>query len=272
MAERLTNVIRAAIADIAEHGYDSTQRVQMWMERIKNSARASLAPETKMGEALRQSLGSIYRRLIDRGELFTKHPGVARFTLEKVKPKLRAELERRIMASADLIKLNRQAAIERTVQRFSGWASSIPPGGTKAIDKRDTNKEIRKAMYSLPFEERRVIVDQGHKFSASLNEIMAKDNSAIALIWHSHWREKNYNYREDHKERDLKVYALRGSWALQKGLMKPGPVGYYDEVTAVGQEVYCRCFAQYLYALRDLPADMLTAKGRAELQRVRVAA
>ena len=37
------------------------------------------------------------------------------------------------MASAKLIKLNRDAAIERTLQRFSGWSTSIPVGGTAEV-------------------------------------------------------------------------------------------------------------------------------------------
>jgi hypothetical protein len=44
---------------------------------------------------------------------------------------------------------------------------------------------------------------------------------------------------------------------------------YYDEITAVGEEIYCRCWADYLYNLRDLPPSMVTAAGKAELERVR---
>ena len=71
------------------------------------------------------------------------------------------------------------------------------------------------------------------------------------------------------KPRDGKVYLLRGCWAQDRGLVKPGAAGYYDAVTAVAVEPFCRCQAQYLYALRDLPEDMVTQKGRDELERVR---
>jgi hypothetical protein len=40
-------------------------------------------------------------------------------------------------------------------------------------------------------------------------------------------------------------------------------------VTGVGVEPNCRCYAQWLYSLRQLPADMLTDKGRTELKRAR---
>ena len=168
------------------------------------------------------------------------------------------------MCSSDL---NRQAMIDKTAQRFTGWASSIPPGGSEAVGTRETVGEIRKALGQLPFEERRVMIDQGHKLVGDINNIVAVAGGAIALTWHSHWRQAGYNYREDHKERDGHTYAIRGNWALDKGLMKRGPDGYSDEITSPGEEVLCRCSAQYLYNLRDLPDDMVTVAGRATIKR-----
>lgn len=265
----LYDVITAAIKDFAEHGFDREERLRYWLAQIRQAAVGSLVPEHLLQEALQRSLGVTYRKMVEQQGLLKYHKGVSRFTLAKVQPQLRAELDRRIMASANLIKLNREAAIEKTLQRFSGWASSIPTGGSDAVDKLETKTSIRKALKQLPFEERRVAVDQGHKFIASLNNIVATSNGALALTWHSHWRQPGYNYRKDHKERDGKVYAIRGNWAMERGLMKKGAAGYYDDITAVGEEVFCRCSAQYLYALRDLPADMLTQKGAEALAEAR---
>jgi hypothetical protein len=47
------------------------------------------------------------------------------------------------------------------------------------------------------------------------------------------------------------------------------PNGYTDEIEQPGEFVYCRCYYQWIYALRDLPRDMLTQRGIDELQRVR---
>jgi hypothetical protein len=197
---------------------------------------------------------------------------VARWMVERLRPQLRAELDQRIMASANLIKLNRREEMARTLGRFSGWATSIPKGGTTAADRRAVKEEIRKPLASLPYRERLVLNDQGHKLVASLNDIVAKGNGAIAYVWRSHWRQAGYDYREDHKERDGNVYALRGNWAIERGLMKVGPAGYYDDVTAVGEEVNCRCFVTALYVLRSLPQNMLTGKGRAAIAAAKVAA
>ncbi len=257
-----------AVADMLEYGYDGQERLDYWLDRIRQAAFATLTPASVVEQSVRDALTAVYRRQVERGAILKRHPGVERFTLEKLRPKLRAELDRRIVASANLIKLNRQAAIEKTLQRFQGWSTSIPPGGTEAQGQRENAVAIRKALRQLPYEERRVAIDQGHKFLANLSEIIAVDGGAIAAIWHSHWRQAGYDYREDHKERDGKVYAVRGSWAAERGLTTKCD-GWIDDDERPGEAVFCRCYFQYLHNLRNVPSEFLTEHGRAELQRAR---
>jgi hypothetical protein len=47
-------------------------------------------------------LGAIYRKLAEKGQIARYHCGIDRFTLDRIKPYLRAELDKRIMASANL--------------------------------------------------------------------------------------------------------------------------------------------------------------------------
>ena len=170
------------------------------------------------------------------------------------------------MASAQLIKLNRQQSIAKTLQRFSGWATSIPAGGSKAVDKPEVRDDLKKALRSLPYEERRVAIDQGHKLVATINDLVAVEGGAIAGEWHSNFRQPGYDARPDHKERDGGVYLIRGNWASAQGLVKPGPAGWSDSITQPAEEPFCRCQFHYIYSLRRLPEGMLTAKGRAALQ------
>lgn len=265
----LLETLAAAIADISEHGYDSQSRVDHWLRLIREAALKSLTPEHELQELLRRTLIGAYQRLVEQGQVARFHPGVNRFTIDRLRPHLRAELDRRILASAALIKLDRQAAIERTLRRFQGWSTSIPRGGSDVVSKRITKEDLRKALGRLPFEERRVIIDQSHKLRSSISEIIANEGGAIAAIWHSHWRQAGYDFREDHKDRDDEVYMVRGNWAAEKGLIKVGPAGYTDEITKPGEEVYCRCWYQWIYNLRDLPAEMLTTKGRQALAEAR---
>ncbi len=263
------DVLSAAISDITEHGFDQSGRLEYWIQQLREAAERHMQPLHYMEQMLRSGLWTIYKRLVEKGGIAKYHERIAKFTVQQLTTQMRSELDKRILASANLIKLNRQQAIEKTLQRFTGWSTSIPAGGSETTAKRETATEIKKALSQLPFQERRVLIDQGHKLTASINEVVATHGGAIALIWRSHWRQAGYNYREDHKERDGQVYAIRGSWALENGLMKPGEAGYYDKITAVAEEPFCRCYAQYIYNLSSLPKDMLTKKGEEELARVR---
>jgi hypothetical protein len=254
--------ITEAINDIVKNGFDTQKRIDDWLSKIRKSAIESLVPMQVVEKEVAATMQTIYKRMIVNGGILRFHPGISKYTLDMIKPKLRKELDRRIMANAQLIKLNREQMILKTQQRFSGWATSVPNGGSDAVDKKDTKVVIRKALAQLPFEERRVAIDQGAKFVAQLNNVVAVDRAAIAAEWQSHWRRPNYNYREDHKERDRRVYAIRGNWAMEKGLMKVGLAGYTDEITMPGEEVFCQCNYVYIYGVNKLPDNMLTQKGR----------
>lgn len=263
------SVVTEAVSDLVDHGFDKIDRVAHWEKKLRAAAESALPSTQRMEQELRKALSTIYEKLIEKGEIARHHPGIERFTLERIKPQLRAELDRRIMASANLIKLNRKKSVDQTLARFVGWSTSIPSGGTKQANKAKVKGDIRKSLTRLPFEERRVLIDQGHKLTAAISETVATGGAAIAAKWRSHWRQAGYDYREDHKERDQEIYLLRESWARDAGLVKPGKVGFYDQITKAGEEPFCRCYIVWIYTLGELPSDMLTVKGKSELDRVR---
>jgi hypothetical protein len=265
------SVLTAAVNDLAEAGFDSVERVAAWTRKLREAAERSMISPASLEQMLRDGLAVTYRKFVEEGRIIELHPGVARYTIDRIRPALRSELDRRIAASADLIRLNREEAINKTLRRFSGWATSIPKGGTEAADKREVKRDIRKSLAQLPFEERRVLIDQGHKLVSSISDIVATDGGAIAGEWKSHWRQANYDYREPHKERDGHCYLVRGSWAHNAGLVRPAD-GYTDDITKPAEEINCRCQYRWVYAIRDLPPDMLTAKGKKALEDARSAA
>lgn len=258
-------ILTEAVNDMLANGYDSVERVAYWQQKLAEAVDQILMSGAEIEQLLRDTLAQAYHRDIEQGQILTRHPGVSRFTLDMIKPELRAELDRRIMAARDLIKLNKVQAQEQTQRRFAGWATSIPAGGTKQADRREEKKRIKKAIGQLPFEQRRVLIDQGAKLNAAISEVIANGGGAIAGEWRSHWKQRGYNYRVDHKERDKKIYLVRDSWAHKAGLVKPGPAGYTDDITRPAEEVFCRCWYVWLYSLGALPEDMLTAKGKAAL-------
>jgi hypothetical protein len=264
--------VTAAINDILEYGYESEDRLEYWMEALREAAKADMVSEDELTLQLQRVLGKSYDRLIHNATILKHHPDVPRFTIDKLKPELHAELDRRLLAARSLIRLNRAQMMAEMEQRFAGWASSVPAGGTDNANRKETKGNIRESLASLSFRERRVMIDQAHKLNAALSDIIATDQDAIAAEWHSHWREAGYNYRQDHKERDRVIYAMRDSWAVRDGFIAAGSHGYYEDHERPGEFVYCRCYVSFKYNLRDMPKAMLTEKGKAALAEARVKA
>jgi hypothetical protein len=267
--ETFYQVLTAAVIDLCERGYDSPERVAYWIEKLRGAAQRSMLSKADLSRHLAATLRALYREKVERGGILRRHAGIERFTLERISPRLRAELDRRILAAASLIRVNREEAVSTTLRRFAGWSTSIPPGGSDAVDRREVKSDIRKPLRSLPFKERRVAIDQGHKLVANISEILATDGGAIAGVWRSNWRQANYDYRPDHRERDGQFYMVRGNWALDRGLVKVGTEGYTDDITKPGEEVFCRCQYQWIHSIGRLPDAMLTERGRAELDAAR---
>lgn len=260
--ESFYDVLSAAVNDMIENGFDTEERIAFWRERLRAAAEAMAGSTAQMEDMLRDNLRAVYQRLVEDGSVLKRHPHVSKFTLERIKPELRSELDRRIMASASLIRLHRQEAIEQTLRRFSGWGTSIPAGGAEYAKRRAEKTRIRKAMAQLPFETRRVLIDQGQKLAQNISYVVAVQSQAIGGFWRSHYRQPGYNYRVDHKERDDKFYMLRDNWAQKAGFVKVGAAGYTDQITEPGEEVFCRCYYIWVNLLTGVPVDVLTRLGR----------
>jgi hypothetical protein len=262
-------VITAAVSDIAQHGYDSEERVAYWAEEIRKAAERSLKSSADVDRMVRDAMNSVFHRQVDLGAVLKRNPGVTAYTLQRIRPELHSELSRRIAASADLIKLNRPVAIAKTQARFRGWATSVPPGGAVDLNRKRQKGELRKALAQLPFEERRVVIDQSAKLFSAINSTVAVNGGAIGAVWQSHKYQRGYNGRKAHNARDGKFFLIRDSWAHNAGLVKPGTTGYTDEIEQPAEFVYCKCTYQYVFSLRSVPPECMTDKGRAALAEAR---
>jgi len=217
-------------------------------------------------------LEKVWLKEVERGGLLKRNKGVTQWDLASIRPALRDELERRILFSTSLIKQNKQKATETTLQRFNGWLSSLPSvpevRETQLSELSDTVKSVAKPLKDLPYDERRVAIDQSFKLIANLNQITAYDCGAIGAYWHSHWREAGYDYREDHKELDQKFFLIRDSKAMQEGLVKKGGHEYLEELPEQpGEAIFCRCYYEYIYRLNRVPEECLTEKGKNAIQK-----
>lgn len=254
-------VLSNAVADLAEHGYQSGEQVDRWLLLLRAAAERELGSEAEAERMARDALIAIYRRLIEAGRIVKYVPEVSRFTLAIVRPELRAELDRRILAAADLIKLRRRESIEKTLARFQGWSTSIPPGGEGVIDRREVRASVAKSLQQERFLRRRVQIDQGAKLLSNIADIVAIGNGAIAAEWRHIPHRKGYQARPEHVARNGKIYGIRDSWAWEQGLIsKSWPTT--DEIDRPGQAIFCSCTFRYILSPRRLPDAMLTKRGQ----------
>lgn len=254
------DTLNEALDAFAKRGYVDPGELDYWMASLREAAEQSLTSTNVLQEKLRRSLRSRYRRALRSG-FSRSHPRLKRGTIKQIEPELRQQLEKRILASANLIRLHREENINKILQRFSGWATSVPEMPGKQARKSEVRESIRKSFRQMSFEERRLSIDQGHKLVSSINRTIADQYGAVAAKWR-HVHEANYDARPEHEARDGVVYLLRDTWATQKGLVKPGGKPYLDDIDQPAEKPYCRCWAEYIYDLGELPDDMLTRKGK----------
>ena len=260
------DILKEAVDYVIRHGFDGTLEFSSLINRLRNAAEATATPERVVKEKMGKYLEGVFDKAVsNRGirKAFSTLPVV---TIDKIKPELRAELDRRILANAQLIKINREQAIDKTLQRFSGWTTSIPKDA-HAINKKEVIADIKKPLEQLRYENNRRNIDQGHKLIESVNAVIGIQTNAIAVRWQSRWRRPGYDFREDHKELDGKVFAIRGNWAIEKKLMNKG-AGYSDSIVQPAQLPFCSCSWEYISTLSQLPDDMITKKGRDALNAI----
>lgn len=233
-------LLTQAVNEFAERGYDDQDRVQHWLMILRNAAERDLGPERKIDADVRERMTKLFERATSIRDVQRYVQDVQPWTIQIVKPKLRSELDRRIITAVNLIKINRKVAVENTLRRVEGWSTSIPPGGDDTIDKRQVKTSIGKSLAQHKYEVRRLDTDQSFKLLSNVRDVIATDAGAIACIWYDHGEhDKAYNARKEHMARNGKTYLIRDSWAHKQGLVKPGPAGYFDQITKPGEEVYC---------------------------------
>jgi hypothetical protein len=252
-----------ALRFFAVRGYSNETDLAQWLTRLHIAMERELPTDAATRKELAGALERIFTREVVRGGVVQRVPGASRYTIDRVAPALRAELDRRIFAGAYLIRLNKRAAVEKTLQRFSGWVTSVPASGSNITNLREVATDIGKATKQLKFERRRVAIDQGHKLSSAVAAVVAKGNGAIAAIWHDRGEhDRSYDARPIHLARSEKLFLVRDSWAIKEGLIKKGGLTFTDSIEEPAMLPFCSCFYTYIVSPRDLPQELITAKGQ----------
>ncbi|EOF7241506.1 hypothetical protein ACK04L_002913 [Enterobacter roggenkampii] len=138
---------------------------------------------------------------------------------------------------------------------FSGLLAALAIIGVAFFLLKKTNKKRKLKQY------RSSDLDSSLKDAKTLlntvDHLNAIDNNAIAAIWMA-------RKCSEHASRNGEVYAIKGSWALKKKMMKVGPVGYLNDTPLPRS---CGCYLTYIYNLRSLPDNMLTANANKILKK-----
>jgi hypothetical protein len=150
----------------------------------------------------------------------------------------------------------RQRELLDVLNTFEQWARSIPLGGTKEKSFRDEARSVRQILKAFSKWDKYYFYAKRSNFSNEINRIIAESNGAIAALWHFYDCEKPM-----HKERDKKVYLIRGNWAIEKGFIDDHEAKFTDDLPLPGNDG-CMCSYCYLSHVGDLPAELLTPKGK----------
>lgn len=263
MSKGFRDLLREGIRKFAEQGYSSETDLQEWLSRLHAALERELPTDEQSRAMLARILSAVYAREV-KGGVGKRIAGVQRYTIDRVAPHLRAELDRRIFAAADLIRLNKRKRVEQTLQRFAGWITAQRPDAP-APAVREVAAEIVKPTAQLKFEARRVAIDQAAKLSAAIAHVVAKEAGAIAAIWHDRGQyDHGYDARPEHIKRSGKLFLIRDSWAVSDGLMVArGGVQYTDDLDEQPAQLpYCSCWFEFATDLEDVPPALLTAKGK----------
>jgi hypothetical protein len=126
------------------------------------------------------------------------------------------------------------------------FLQQVPIGGTKDKSTRRKVTEIKRELRHLTKWTQLFYIYKASSLSAEIEFLFVLEGCPIAAIWHYSQLDEQGEYQKtyNHKERDGRVYAVRGNWAIDKGLMKAEPNGYLDETSRPKQEIGCMCWYQ----------------------------
>lgn len=225
--------------------------------------------EKKSISHVASSLKKSYRIYTQKG--YTKsHQNIVGWNFKTLKPSLQKELKKRIFYSLELIKDGATKQKGAVMARFLNWTNSRAQGQKTSIKSAlSVGKELRKGKKHLRF----VLGDQTRKMLGNFDRAVAEKHQAIAFIWKTRRDDRvvgnpsgkypkvtNPKMHGNHYKRLGKLYFLHGSWAIKEGKIKTKTKGFEwadFEDGWPGQPIGCRCFAYYLYRLKDIPPKFL---------------
>lgn len=201
--------------------------------------------------------------------------GLRGWRLYKLKDQLRKAMRERITNSLLLIKTQNSSRMQTLHSRFLNWL----------LSPQETRESLRSAMQVGELVSKKdkhfkmILADQTRKMISNFDNIVAEEYKAIGFYWKTRRDDrvvgkpggknpKGNKKHEDHYHRQDKFYFFHNNWAVEKRLVdtKHKDFAWADfEDGMPGQPINCRCYAYNVYELEDIPPQLLTEKGKRNL-------
>lgn len=149
--------------------------------------------------------------------------------------------------------------IARLQAMLKEFLDQVPDGGTRDKTIKSKIAEIKRELRFLVKWNRLFYTYKARSFPAEVEYLFVlASHDPLAAIWEYSDLDAQGEYQMtyNHQQRAGRVYAVRGSWAIAKGLMKVGQAGYLDEISRPGQEIGCMCSLRWVTSLASVPPEM----------------
>ena len=253
MARKIFEILEDARKEIS--GDPDMDQLTRWLDWVRSALQGEMPSDRVIFDLVHRYMTARYATITR--SVKKRHALPRSFSPDMIAAEYRHYLRDRITASVELIKLNRDEEIERQTRRFAGWATGASLSDKSDDDFNELKKSTRKSIAGMTFIRRRVCTDQGHKLMAAIDDTIALQYGAVAREWRHVIPHSGYQSREEHLERDHRIYAIRGIDGV-----KAGKDGYVDELPdQPGELPYCSCFYRSIYDVDELPREMRSVAG-----------
>lgn len=232
---------------------------------------------------MQRDLTAEYRKFKQQNH--SKHNlNIKQWRMQEISTALKTELKRRIKSAIALISPRKQMTTQGIILAMQGILTSKPLSDSpniklegavkKIVSEIDLYKKIRKEDKHFKM----TLADQTRKMIGNFDSIVAEKFGAIAFIWNSqvdssvvgnpkgfYPKVSDPKMHGDHYHRNGKLFYYSNNQTAKDFKRR----GYFsDEVKPAkfedgmpGQPINCRCFAENIYRLKDIPDEFLTEKG-----------
>lgn len=206
---------------------------------------------------------------------YKKHnKGIKGWRLNELTKPFRSHLKSRIQYSINLITTQTNARMAKLENRFLNWVQG--PRTESIKTELAQHEEWAKAKK----HNRMILRDQTSKMIGNFDHIVAEKYKAIGFYWRTRRDKKvvgnpsglypgsGNEKHQDHYHRNGKFYFYKDAWVFNiKGLIdRKSDIEYAESLTdgLPGQPINCRCYAENVYEIADIPKKYIIVKDKSE--------